>query len=147
MRKYEQFVKALNNLKEGIKKEPPYSVLEQTGIVGLFEICFELSWRAMKEVLELHSRHPDRIASPRTIIKLAYQYDIINDEEAWIEIQKTRNLLAHTYSDSDALATIEKVKEKYCSLFGELQKEIEENWLVGDEGLGSKENKESESDE
>lgn len=36
MKKYDNFSKALKNLKECLKVEEPYSVVEQTGIVGLF---------------------------------------------------------------------------------------------------------------
>ena len=37
MKKYDNFCKALANLKEGSKLEEPYTIVEQTGIVGLFE--------------------------------------------------------------------------------------------------------------
>lgn len=129
MKKYEYFCKSLNNLAEGAKRNPPYSVLELTGIVALFEICFEQSWKMMKEILESHSFYPDKIASPRTIIKLAYQYGIIDDEETWIDIQKTRNLLSHTYNESDSLQTVEKIKASYLETFLKLKAEVEENWL------------------
>ena len=52
MKKYENFCKALNNLKEIQKEIPPYSTVVQTGMVSLYEICFEQAWKAMKEVLE-----------------------------------------------------------------------------------------------
>ena len=129
MKKYEYFCKALDNLAEGAKVEPPYSILELTGIVALFEICFEQSWKMMKEILESHSFYPDKIASPRTIIKLSYQYGMIDDEEAWLEIQKTRNLLAHTYSETDSLQTVEKIKASYLETFLKLKVEVETNWL------------------
>ena len=41
MKKYENFCKALTNLHEGMTLTEPYTVVEQTGIVGLFGICFE----------------------------------------------------------------------------------------------------------
>ena len=56
MKKYDNFSKALMNLQEGLKLEEPYSIIEQTGIVGLFEICFEQSWKLMKAVLEEHGK-------------------------------------------------------------------------------------------
>ena len=52
MKKYENFCKALNNLKEIQKEIPPYSTVVQTGMVFLYEICFKQAWKAMKEVLE-----------------------------------------------------------------------------------------------
>lgn len=129
MKKYEYFCKSLNNLVEGAKIEPPYSVLELTGLVALFEICFEQSWKMMKEILESHSFYPDKIASPRTIIKISYQYGMIDDEKTWLEIQNTRNILAHTYSEEDSLETVEKIKASYLETFLKLKAEVEKNWL------------------
>ena len=129
VKKYEFFCKSLDNLAESVKIEPPYSVLELTGLVALFEICFEQSWKMMKEILESHSFYPDKIASPRTIIKISYQYGMIYDEETWLEIQNTRNLLAHTYSEEYSLETIEKIKASYLETFLKLKAEVEKNWL------------------
>ena len=52
MRKFENFCKALENLKDIFNYEEPYGNVEMTGMVGLFEICFEQAWKAMKEILE-----------------------------------------------------------------------------------------------
>lgn len=129
MRKYENFCKALSNLYEGLKLNEPYSVVEQTGIVGLFEICFEQSWKLMKAVLEDHGRFEDKIASPRAIIKIAYQCNMIKDEEKWLELLESRNILAHTYSDAEAVEIIRKLKTDYFGLFEELRDEIDDRWI------------------
>lgn len=130
LKKYKYFSMALNNLIEGAKIKPPYSMVEQTGIVGLFEICFEQSWKMMKEMLENHSRYTDKIASPRTIIKIAFQHGMIDDEEKWLDLQKTRNILAHTYDADESLAAIEKIRSVYLELFIELKNEVDKNWIV-----------------
>ena len=52
MKKYENFCNALNNLKDIFNYEEPYNNVITGGIVGLYEICFEQSWKAMKEILE-----------------------------------------------------------------------------------------------
>ena len=41
MKKVENFNKALQNLKEIYSYEEPYDSVVITGLVGLFEICFE----------------------------------------------------------------------------------------------------------
>ena len=129
MRKYDNFCKALSNLQEGLKLDEPYTVVEQTGIVGLFEICFEQSWKLMKAVLEEHGRFEEKIGSPRAIIKIAFQCNMIKDEEKWLELLESRNILAHTYSDEDALQVIRKLKTDYFGLFSALKSEIDDNWL------------------
>lgn len=129
MKKYENFCKALSNLHEGLKLNEPYSVVEQTGIVGLFEICFEQSWKLMKAVLEEHGRFEDKIGSPRAIIKIAYQCNMIKDGEKWLELLESRNILAHTYSDAEAVEIIRKLKTDYFGLFEELRNEIDDRWI------------------
>ena len=129
MKKYDNFSKALKNLKECLKVEEPYSVVEQTGIVGLFQICFEQSWKLMKEVLENHGRFAVRTGSPREIIKIAYQCDMIKNQKAWLEILESRNLLAHTSSDEQSLNVIKSKKSAYISVFEDLQNELDKRWL------------------
>ncbi|MDD6085784.1 MAG: HI0074 family nucleotidyltransferase substrate-binding subunit [Oscillospiraceae bacterium] len=130
MKKFENFCKALNNLSEGAALNEPYTIVEQTGIIGLFEICFEQAWKLMKQVLEEHGRFEEKIGSPRAIIKVAYQCGMINDCEAWLELLEARNILAHTYSDEQALNVIRKLKSDYIILFETLKKELDERWLI-----------------
>ena len=129
MKKYDNFCKALGNLEEGAKLDEPFTVVETTGITGLFSICFEQSWKLMKELLEEHGRFQDKIGSPRVIIKTAYQCGMISNCEGWLELLETRNILAHTYSDEQALKAIRDVKATYLSLFQNLKREIDEGWL------------------
>ncbi|MBR2216340.1 MAG: HI0074 family nucleotidyltransferase substrate-binding subunit [Selenomonadaceae bacterium] len=130
MKKYDNFLKSLENLKEGAKKEPPYTVLEETGMMALFEICFEQSWKVMKAFLELHGRIVDNIASPRAIIKTAYQCGMITDEKNWLYLLETRNLLAHTYSDEKLADVIDKIRHDFLSVFETLSDELAERWVV-----------------
>lgn len=129
MKKYENFCKALANLNEGAELEAPYTVVEKTGIVALFGICFEQAWKLMKEVLEEHGRFEEKIGLPKAIIKIAYQCGMIHNCEGWLELLESRNLLAHTYNEEQALSVIKKIKSDYFALFAELKMELEEKWL------------------
>ena len=130
MEKYNNFCKALANLHEGVKLSEPYTVVEQTGIVALFEICFEQSWKLMKAVLETHGRFEQKIGSPRAIIKIAFQCNMISNEILWLDLLNARNIVSHTYSDEQSLLVIKELKEKYIVVFDELKKELEARWLV-----------------
>ena len=139
MERYNNFCKALANLHEGIKLEEPYSIVEQTGIVGLFEICFEQSWKLMKAVLEENGRFEQVTGSPRAIIKIAFQCNMINDEELWLSLLKARNIVSHTYSDEQSLLVIKDLKEKYINVFDNLKKILDEKWLTDNTGASSNE--------
>lgn len=55
MKKYDNFCSALSNMKQIYKYTEPYDdTVILTGLVGLYEICFEQSWKMMKEVLSMH---------------------------------------------------------------------------------------------
>ena len=129
MRKYENFKKALENLSLCEDYLPPYDVVTMTGLVNLFSICFEQSWKAMKEILEEHGYSEGKTGSPKMIIKLAYSAGMIQDERGWLELLDKRNELAHSYNEKVALSIIEKVKERYLGLFQDLAAEIAENWI------------------
>ena len=43
MKKYENFCAALSNMKEMYRYKEPYDNVVLTGLVGLYEICFEQS--------------------------------------------------------------------------------------------------------
>ncbi len=130
MKKIDNFCEAIANLKEGSLLEEPYTIVEQTGIVGLFEICFEQSWKLMKEMIEKHGRFEEKIGSPRAIVKIAYQCGMIDDEDGWLELLESRNVLAHMYSSEQALCVIRKLKSHYIPLFETLKNEIDNHWIV-----------------
>lgn len=129
MKKLENFRKALINLQLAREYEFPYDIVTQTGLVNLFIICFEQSWKAMKEILEQHGYGEGKTGSPKMIIKLAYQAGMIQDEEAWRDLLDKRNEAAHSYNEAVAAEIIEQTKMCYIHLFEELEKEINERWL------------------
>lgn len=55
MKKYENFCKALQNLKDIYNYEPPYDNVVIVGLTGLYEIAFEQAWKAIKEILTIRA--------------------------------------------------------------------------------------------
>ncbi|MGN0733723.1 MAG: HI0074 family nucleotidyltransferase substrate-binding subunit [Emergencia sp.] len=125
MKKYENFCKALQNLKDIYDYQPPYDNVVTAGLTGLYEICFELAWKAMKEFLTDQGFEECRSDSPKQIIKVAYKAGIIQDEEAWLSALSSRNNVSHAYNEDIALDIIDKTKSIYYRMFLELQKEME----------------------
>lgn len=128
-RKYNNFCRAYENLCEAIKTEPPYSTLELTGLVALFEIAFEQAWKMMKEVLEFHGYSESATGSPRLIIKTAYEASMINDSDVWISALTSRNNASHAYNKKIAETIIEDTKSQYIKMFSDLKMAIEKKWL------------------
>lgn len=129
MKKFENFQAALKNLKDIYSYQEPYGNVVITGMVGLFEICFEQSWKAMKEILETYGYAEGATGSPRMILKTAYKAGMITDEDLWLNALVSRNNVAHAYNEKIAIDIINQTKEKYYNMFVQLSQTIEHNWL------------------
>ena len=129
MKKYENFCSSLKNMKEIYNYTEPYDNVVLTGLVGLYEICFEQSWKMMKEILEMHGFEEGATGSPKIILKTAYKAGMIKDETLWLQGLQARNNVTHSYNQKIALGIVRDAKEKFYEMFVELQKEIETKWL------------------
>lgn len=128
MKKFENFCAALVNLKEIYDFQEPYGNVVLTGLVGLYEICFEQSWKAMKEILEINGVTEGQTGSPRQILKTAYQMKMITDEDLWLDALVSRNNVTHAYNQIIAIDIVRQTKERYYQMFVDLKNEIEKNW-------------------
>ena len=115
MRKYENFCNALSNMKDIYNYEEPYDNVVITGLVGLYEICFEQSWKMMKEILEIHGYAEGATGSPKIILKTAYKAGMIRDEEQWLRALQARNNVTHSYNQKIALGIIADAKEVFTT--------------------------------
>lgn len=129
MKKYENFVAAFENLKDIYDYSEPYGNVELTGLVGVFEVCFEQSWKAMKEILEANGFSEGRTGSPKQILKTAYSAGMIEDEDMWLDALVSRNNVAHAYNKDIALEIVRNTKDRYFKLFETLVVNLKEDWL------------------
>ena len=128
MKKFDNFCKALENLQEIYAYEAPYSNVILTGLVGLYEICVEQSWKAMKESLYASGVGLAATGSPKAIIKEAFSNGMIQEEQLWLDALSDRNHVTHAYNPEIAGEIVENTKEKYVAMFLELKTSLEE-WL------------------
>lgn len=128
MKKYENFCVALGNLKDIYQYAEPYDNVVLTGLVGLYEICFEQSWKMMKEILEGHGFEEGATGSPKLILKTAYKAGLIEDEMLWLEALAARNNVAHAYNREIALDIVRQTKSGFYDMFCGLKEKAEE-WM------------------
>ncbi len=129
MKKYENFCRAYHNLKDIYNYEEPYNNVITTGLVGLYEICFEQSWKMMKELLTEAGYEESATGSPRSILKLAFRAGMIHEEQQWLDALQARNNVAHAYNQYVALDIIHQTKNMFYDMFGNLKTEVEDRWL------------------
>ena len=127
--KYENFCVSLENMKDIYNYEEPYDNVVLTGLVGLYEITFEQSWKMMKEILEIHGFAEGATSSPKMILRTAYKAGMIKDEELWLSALQERNNVTHSYNRKIAMGIITQAKQKFYKMFCELKEEIDRNWI------------------
>ena len=129
MKKYENFCSSLGNMKDIYNYEEPYDNVVLTGLVGLYEITFEQSWKMMKEILQNHGYEEGATGSPKIILKTAYKAGMIKDEELWLRAIQARNNVTHSYNQKIALGIVSEAKNEFYKMFVELKEEVENGWL------------------
>lgn len=100
-----------------------YTELEQAGLIQMFEVCFELAWKVMKDYLEAEGFKVD---SPRETIKKGFELQLIDDGEAWIEALNSRNMTVHTYDEEKAREMVEYINEQCVPLLEEFYLQMKE---------------------
>lgn len=141
MKKIDNFSACLDVLKTADFEQAKESIIYRTGIVGQFNLTFELAWKAMQAVLRAHHVSGAETGSPLSILKLAYRSGFISDSEVWILMHQKRNTAAHEYSEEDIDALIILIRDSFIPAFEKLlvmlaEKEAEANSKCWDEENG-----------
>ncbi len=101
--RFKNFEKAINSFED-------LDNLSKDGLIQRFEYTLELAWKTLKDYLEAE----EVIAkTPKSTIKHAFQIDIINNGELWINMLEDRNLMAHTYNETNFNIALNNIHNKY----------------------------------
>lgn len=119
--RFANFKKALSQLCKFVDKGD-LSELEEQGAIQAFEYTYELAWLVLKDFLE-YQGHTD-IYGSRDAIRLAFQSGLIEDGEAWMDAYVSRTKTLHTYNEETAREIVQKILNRYFSLFTALEKKM-----------------------
>ncbi|WP_353686783.1 HI0074 family nucleotidyltransferase substrate-binding subunit [Thermodesulfovibrio sp. 3462-1] len=120
-RTFFDFEKAIQNLKIAVEKA--VDDLDIDGVIKRFELCYELSWKAIRIYLEDLGII---CKNPRECFKQAKINGLIEDEITWMEMIETRNRLVHEYSAEFSREIFEEIKTKYVKILEDLYKTLKE---------------------
>ena len=115
--RFNHYTNALNWLKKSVNRDD-LDFMQQAGSIQFFEMCCELAWKLMKDYLE--EQGFTEVASPRAAIKQAFNFGLIIDGHAWLQLLSDRNLSAHVYDEETADRIYQMVSDKYYPLFEQL---------------------------
>ena len=119
-RRFLSFCKSLDALAEARQRDMTDSFV-LSGTSAKFSITFDLSWKVMKDILIQHYAIVGFVAgSPREVLRESYKANLISDE-AWMDMLKVRNELAHDYDCEIVKEHCHTIVEKYIDLFYEFR--------------------------
>ena len=135
MKKLDNFSNCLSILGDADFKLAETNDIYRTGIIGQFNLTFELAWKALQEIMKMHGVEEASTGSPREILQLGYKIGFVNDPEIWLLMLKKRNTSVHIYNEDEIDEMIILIRDSFIPAFkvlnGTLIKKLEEtesNW-------------------
>lgn len=136
MKKLDNFIHCLAVLANADFKMAETNDIYRTGMIGQFNLTFELAWKALQEIMRMHGIEEASTGSPREILQLAYKIGFINDSEVWLLMLKKRNTSVHIYNEDEVDEMILLIRDSFIPTFTTLKDtlvkkldEAESNWM------------------
>lgn len=126
MKKLDNFSSCLDVLRRADFEIAKENEIYRTGIIGQFNLTFELAWKALQEILKLHGAAGAETGSPREILQLGYKLGFLNDSAVWLLMLKKRNVSVHLYNEDDIDEMILLVRDSFIPAFSALEKTLQE---------------------
>ena len=136
MKKLENFTNSLSILAEADFKLAEENDIYRTGIIGQFNLTFELAWKALQEIMRLHSVEGTATGSPREILQLGYKIGFINDSQVWLLMLKKYNTSVYSYNEDEVDEMIMLIHDSFVPAFTDVKdillkklEEVESDWM------------------
>ena len=136
MKKLDNFANCLIVLADVDFQMAEINDIYRTGIVGQFNLTFELAWKALQEIMRKHSVEEASTGSPREILQLGYKIGFINDAETWLLMLKKRNTSVYIYNEDEIDELILLICDSFILAFTVLKdtlvkklEEAESDWM------------------
>ena len=117
MKKLDNFSNCLTILANADFKMAETNDIYRTGVIGQFNLTFELAWKALQEIMRMHSVEGASIGSLREILQLAYKIGFISDSEVWLVMLKKRNTSVHIYNEDEIDEMIMLIRDSFIPAF------------------------------
>ena len=136
MKKLDNFINCLAILSDADFKMAETNDIYRTGIIGQFNLTFELAWKALQEIMRMHSVEEASNGSPREILQLGYKIGFLHDSEVWLLMLKKRNTSVHIYNEDEVDEMIMMIRDSFIPAFTVLKDmllkkfdEAESDWM------------------
>lgn len=136
MKKLDNFTNCLSILANADFKFAETNDIYRMGIIGQFNLTFELAWKALQEIMRLHSVEEATTGSPCEILQLGYKIGFINDSQVWLLMLKKYNTSVYSYNEDEVDEMIVLIHDSFIPAFTALKnillkklEEVESDWM------------------
>ena len=133
MKKLDNFANCLDILKQADFELADSNDIYRMGVVGQFNLTFELAWKALQEVLRMHGVEGAESGSPREILQVGYKVGFVNDSSVWLLMLKKRNTSIHIYNEEEIDELIVFIRDSFIPAFTDLEETLQEKLIEVDE--------------
>jgi nucleotidyltransferase substrate binding protein (TIGR01987 family) len=118
--RFSNYTRAFQSLTEAVElsQQRALSSLEQQGLIQSFEFTHELAWKMLKDYLEYQGL--TNLVGSRDASLFAFQNELIQDGEVWMQMIAARNQTSHTYNIKVAQAVVESILMQFYPAFNQL---------------------------
>ena len=110
---YETFKTAFLKLKEFVITDDG-SEKDSGAIINAFQNTFELWWKTLQKYMQQEEMLEEY--GPGATIRNAFQYNILQEGQDYMNMLRDRNLITHTYKEDIANDIYIRIKSEYISL-------------------------------
>lgn len=123
VQRFSNYQKALKQLSRFIDKGD-LNELEVQGLIQSFEYTHELAWNTLKDFLE--SRGNENIYGSKDTTRKAFQLNLIDNGEIWMDMIQSRNETSHTYNEEVSKKISSSIINRYHPQFVGLERKLKE---------------------
>lgn len=134
MKKFDNFSNCLNVLKNADFGFANDNEIYRTGVIGQFNLTFELAWKALQAVMRVHGADGADTGSPREILQLGYKLRFVNDSAVWLLMLKMRNTAVHMYDEDKIDELLLLIRDSFIPAFIVLEKTLKEKLDEAEDG-------------
>ena len=110
IQRYGEMLQAYRN---NVDRPPLEQEAVQDSLIKRFEYTLEIAWKICKKHLEEEGFAEAATGSPKSIIRLASQRNLINNPETWFNYLQFRQDTSHDYSSHKAEAVLDIAESFY----------------------------------
>ncbi|MCD8015284.1 MAG: nucleotidyltransferase substrate binding protein [Lachnospiraceae bacterium] len=135
MKKIDNYSNCLRVLKNADFEMAANDEIYRMGIIGQFNLTFDLAWKALQAVLRAHGIGEAQTGSPREILQIGYKAGFVDDAEVWMLMLKKRNSNVHKYDEEAADELMIFVRDSFIPAFTRLEETLEVKLKEAEEEL------------